>query len=307
MLISATNRFPCLLRLLISRLSLKSKLRISSFASTFSNPFAFQRKPQCPLSTMAFFGGIHESIVNSMEVIDLCTLETEDQECYICYRSLPSPSKTQSTTPEEQEDLAVRMKVCGHVFGKACITEWLQFSSTCPQCRREVFKLPTMNLPSIYLPIWREDRARCLEDMERLLGDPASTTAIVQRAIDFVLRETSNDARPPYETRLLGFSLAGNIKELARGGWIEYIQWFEDKISSAENSLDELVGWGRRIRWQRRADADETLRQCKIWRGEVESCRNALGWQALSMMRKEPTLDPWYYYTEERNSVGMSE
>ncbi|KAF5867661.1 uncharacterized protein Bfra_010635lb [Botrytis fragariae] len=107
------------------------------------------------------------------EMIELVDIETLDWDtCSICIESYTtattlSERDTVVTTPEEPDTsdntngfedsidisndtkdsitisnephhAAVKMKICGHVFGRRCITQWLKDNNTCPMCRRKV-------------------------------------------------------------------------------------------------------------------------------------------------------------------------
>ena len=71
-------------------------------------------------------------VVESLQDIDVNSLEPEDRYCTICMEELavPEPVEGKTETP-------VRLP-CGHVFGKTCITIWFGEHCTCPSCRRKV-------------------------------------------------------------------------------------------------------------------------------------------------------------------------
>ncbi|CAI6320971.1 unnamed protein product [Periconia digitata] len=60
------------------------------------------------------------------------------QNCAICLDPLlmlPEQSSSQDKTLHS----AVRIKSCGHVHGRRCLTEWLQVGHTCPTCNTMLF------------------------------------------------------------------------------------------------------------------------------------------------------------------------
>ena len=46
---------------------------------------------------------------------------TDDEECAICL--------------EEETDPEMTKLACGHMFHSDCISDWLEFNTTCPLCR----------------------------------------------------------------------------------------------------------------------------------------------------------------------------
>ncbi|TGO33908.1 hypothetical protein BHYA_0222g00180 [Botrytis hyacinthi] len=117
-----------------------------------------------------------------IELVDVETLDLEDN-CSICIESYAtaatlSESDTVVTTPEEHSTIvfengfedsidtlddsknsiivsnephhaAVKIKACGHVFGRRCITKWLKENNKCPMCRGKVL------LPApFHLRVW---------------------------------------------------------------------------------------------------------------------------------------------------------
>lgn len=58
--------------------------------------------------------------------------------CTICLEPLTiTPSDTASN-----EEYAVTVDLCGHIFGHDCLTTWMREHDTCPVCRIEFFTLP---------------------------------------------------------------------------------------------------------------------------------------------------------------------
>ncbi|KZM21024.1 uncharacterized protein EKO05_0011132 [Ascochyta rabiei] len=61
-------------------------------------------------------------------------LDPQERSCCICYQPFRSTLLTHGG-PE----VPVRL-LCGHVFGESCILSWTLDNSSCPLCRRDVFR-----------------------------------------------------------------------------------------------------------------------------------------------------------------------
>ncbi|TEY27893.1 hypothetical protein BOTCAL_1078g00030 [Botryotinia calthae] len=101
-----------------------------------------------------------KAINEMLESVDVETLDSEN--CGICIEPYTtavtlSELETMVTTSEEPGTLditygfeysittpniphhdAVKMKRCGHVFGRGCIVQWMKENNTCPMCRSRV-------------------------------------------------------------------------------------------------------------------------------------------------------------------------
>jgi hypothetical protein len=67
--------------------------------------------------------------LNLLFEIDFPQLPHDRQECPICCNSFSDCEKDRPvSTP------------CGHVFGKACIFTWLEEQTSCPTCRKEIYR-----------------------------------------------------------------------------------------------------------------------------------------------------------------------
>lgn len=56
------------------------------------------------------------------------TKETLEQKCIICYEELSVPTS----------DSIKRVQPCGHGFHLGCLIQWLEFSPSCPVCRKKI-------------------------------------------------------------------------------------------------------------------------------------------------------------------------
>jgi hypothetical protein len=59
------------------------------------------------------------------------------QDCYICENPLNVSAHTALTDAHHS---AVRISVCGHMYGKHCLEAWLHTGNTCPICKRMLFE-----------------------------------------------------------------------------------------------------------------------------------------------------------------------
>ena len=73
---------------------------------------------------------LEEIIAGTKTSLDLLALRREEARLV---EDAPFPS------PKEVQHAAVRIRACGHVFGLACIKEWLQDKNSCPMCRKILF------------------------------------------------------------------------------------------------------------------------------------------------------------------------
>ncbi|KAJ4989693.1 hypothetical protein SVAN01_04723 [Stagonosporopsis vannaccii] len=59
------------------------------------------------------------------------------QDCYICKDPLNVNVHTITTEAHHQ---AVRVSVCGHMYGQECLSAWLDVGNSCPTCKRMLFE-----------------------------------------------------------------------------------------------------------------------------------------------------------------------
>lgn len=73
--------------------------------------------------------------------LDIEDLAARNRECSIC--------RVEFGVAEEgaESELPVRLHGCQHVFGKACLTSWVQDAGTCPLCRQDVAAPTRTSLP----------------------------------------------------------------------------------------------------------------------------------------------------------------
>ncbi|KAH7135721.1 hypothetical protein B0J11DRAFT_167752 [Dendryphion nanum] len=80
----------------------------------------------------------------SSDEIDVCSICLEPFR--LPFNPIAHGTLTQSThhstLPSEPRylDVPVTLKMCGHIFGRRCLDQWLQEATTCPVCRIEVNK-----------------------------------------------------------------------------------------------------------------------------------------------------------------------
>ena len=86
-----------------------------------------------------------DSISHALIHIQESAIDPEEHNCTICSIMYQCFSSTPLLTDESQE-VPVKL-MCGHVFGRDCITQWLNENDSCPKCRAHI------------LPITRQQRA----------------------------------------------------------------------------------------------------------------------------------------------------
>jgi hypothetical protein len=64
--------------------------------------------------------------------------------CTICLEPLATTTTTfpSALKSDPIAEPAVTVIKCGHVFGRNCLTQWMQDSNTCPVCRVKFFVMP---------------------------------------------------------------------------------------------------------------------------------------------------------------------
>ena len=82
------------------------------------------------------FNSYSEFVGRGMEAICL-DAPSASTDCHICTDPLIVNTPTDRHPPNFHE--AVRVGVCGHVYGKVCLIEWLKTGNSCPICKRVLF------------------------------------------------------------------------------------------------------------------------------------------------------------------------
>ena len=201
-----------------------------------------------------------QHVAQSIAAVDTCTLSPDNRECTICHEALRL---------HEGDEIAAQL-ACGHAFGRECLTRWLALGATCPMCRAEVYEL------SPDLKTWRGDRGAMIEHIDEFFEDPANSTTIVLRGMEFVSENTSIYEVPSDMVQCLCWEVSGCLGDLASAGWMEYILFFEDCIQhliyDAEPGDGKWLNWGGMI---------EDPAAFRLMRAEVEYARGMVGWAAL--------------------------
>ncbi|APA14846.1 predicted protein [Sclerotinia sclerotiorum 1980 UF-70] len=72
-----------------------------------------------------------KAIENMLQSVDAGALKLD--KCSICMESFDAANENKFN-----DHRTAKLPECGHVFGRYCITNWLEMNSTCPMCREEV-------------------------------------------------------------------------------------------------------------------------------------------------------------------------
>ena len=191
----------------------------------------------------------------------------------------------------DDHHVSSKLVVCGHTFGEGCIVHWLESSTTCPLCRTLVYFDPNTesepeepgDTPAARDPSWvLHDRPHAIRTMENLLNDDTVPVAIVLRALDLILRNTSEHTRPIHPWWWLTWMLADNVRQLAVDGWAAWIQWLENAVIKVWEEIPGDPRWYdyEDIRLFREL-AQEAQPMTQTIRSEVEISREVMGWEAL--------------------------
>lgn len=135
------------------------------------------------------------------------TSSAYDKTSYSASRNLQPPNVVPAVDQNKSET-TVRIKPCGHVFGRECITKWLHISTTCPMCRT--------SLERPLLDRWRKIRSRVFQVMDIMIRDSyinnSATVATIQlnRTKQWMLRNICPDGLPNSLTREIYLDLILN-------------------------------------------------------------------------------------------------
>ncbi|KAF2642658.1 hypothetical protein P280DRAFT_506028 [Massarina eburnea CBS 473.64] len=88
---------------------------------------------------------------------------TEAADCSICHDPLITSESHKRLESEAHAHAAVKIQECGHVFGQACLTAWLNSANTCPMCRAALFAETAETAE-----IRGEDYVRLIMDVRRI-------------------------------------------------------------------------------------------------------------------------------------------
>ena len=152
------------------------------------------------------------------------SLDPNKQDCPICLHPLISDSNAKAQEPP------VRINLCGHIFGKSCITRWLGTHDTCPSCRATIL-IPQLTS----LDHWRSERASITKQMSEIYHDvaqPLSRWRPAVRLQDFVFRYTGVDAIPSYPMQHYILSFANDPTKMDNA-------WMQDAILHLDRRLVE--------------------------------------------------------------------
>ena len=75
--------------------------------------------------------------------LPLTALADDSSDCNICMEALHDLNPTATSDDSIDLDPTPHAPVelpCGHIYGTACIQKWFETSSSCPQCRRNLFQ-----------------------------------------------------------------------------------------------------------------------------------------------------------------------
>ena len=152
--------------------------------------------PQSLLNTNLIVAGEPrtDSISHALIHVQKAAIDPEEQDCPICSVMYQCFSSTPLPTDEDQE-LPVKL-LCGHVFGRDCITRWLHKQDACPKCRAHVLPLTRQQRAHMefartreIINGWKQDRGNYIAKLE---ADGKQS----RNALRFIQEQTT-DSHPP--------------------------------------------------------------------------------------------------------------
>jgi hypothetical protein len=73
-----------------------------------------------------------------------CDHKADTHDHYLCSKERKSKTDTDShQNPLQGDQLpepGLKIKACGHIFGRQCFLRWVETEHTCPMCRTKLFK-----------------------------------------------------------------------------------------------------------------------------------------------------------------------
>lgn len=137
--------------------------------------------------------------------VDLAEISPDDRTCNICYEAFNHPESAAEANDDHEEPAKLR---CQHIFGKACITTWLQENDNCPTCRSVILPLQRPFAEDMFENIldasrwWRIARP---EDIQRLSDSGRDPEGHLARFLNehFILNEPMSIERADTWQRLI--------------------------------------------------------------------------------------------------------
>ena len=187
-------------------------------------------------------------------------LDECDRQCSICRELFPNSthslgmytlstiqpatsSSGEQPQPEEDLDIPLRLKVCGHVFGKKCIRDWLALSATCPLCRKDV-QLPVDSAhPEFRLLAWRAQRESMMRSLIRRRTTASNSPLIIElaeRAQAFIERETGMDKCPSRAMQLMCDAMPCDLMGMVNGNMVMRICHWDWDLDAGRLDLEVL-------------------------------------------------------------------
>lgn len=144
-----------------------------------------------------------DSISHALIHIQKSAIDPEDQTCAICSEAYQSSTSTPLVTDGIQE--APVKLICGHIFGRECITQWLQERDSCPKCRAHVAPVTRQQRAHIeytrqrqIIESWRQDREYYIARLQAE-GKPS------RNALLFIQQQTTSSGPPSSHLEWLAY------------------------------------------------------------------------------------------------------
>lgn len=169
-----------------------------------------------------------DSISHTLIHVQRPAINPEEPNCAICSEMYRFVTSAHPLTDEIHE-VPVKL-ICGHVFGRDCITRWLHEHDSCPKCRAHVLTITRQQRTQMryartqeIIEGWREERESYIAKLEAA-GGKSSRNALL-----FIQQQTTSSCPPNAHLEWLTYilverpDLLQDDRHLAARYWMRHV------------------------------------------------------------------------------------